>query len=225
MSVDMKFKAEMAEKVFFMSDEHFFHENIIKYCFRPYKTADEMNTDLIKIFNAHFDDDSVVFHLGDFALFRSVPEGKRIETLEGIISQLKGHHIFLMGNHDNFKYFDKLSIPNAELANPTHLLKVQIGNEQIILCHYPIEVWENKQWGAFHLHGHTHGGMVKFSASPFVPRRRDIGIDTNGLAPYRWDNLLADFIFMDGEEVEEDVSRCEIETRNFYADRQQVRDA
>jgi len=38
-------------KFFFTADEHFNHNNIIKYCNRPFKDIDEMDTMIIKRHN------------------------------------------------------------------------------------------------------------------------------------------------------------------------------
>ena len=39
-------------RVFFTSDTHFNHTNIIRYCDRPFKSTDEMNEKLIGNWNS-----------------------------------------------------------------------------------------------------------------------------------------------------------------------------
>lgn len=38
-------------RIFFSADCHFDHTNIIKYCSRPFKTIDNMNTEIVKRWN------------------------------------------------------------------------------------------------------------------------------------------------------------------------------
>ena len=56
------------DKVFFTSDTHFNHTNIIQYCQRPFKSTDEMNEAMIDNWNSVVGEDDTVFHLGDFSL-------------------------------------------------------------------------------------------------------------------------------------------------------------
>ena len=56
---------EQAQKFYFTSDTHFNHENIIKYCKRPFSSIDEHDEALIKNWNDVVPEDGIVFHLGD----------------------------------------------------------------------------------------------------------------------------------------------------------------
>ena len=53
-------------KTFFISDLHFNHENIIKYCNRPFPNVDKMNSSIINNWNSVVSKDDVVYFLGDF---------------------------------------------------------------------------------------------------------------------------------------------------------------
>lgn len=78
--------------IWFTSDLHFGHANILKFCNRPWETTDEMNADLIKNWNSVVKPDDLVFDLGDFA-FASNSKWK------DLLSQLNGHHYLILGNH------------------------------------------------------------------------------------------------------------------------------
>ena len=82
-------------KIFIISDTHFGHENIIKYCNRPFASVEEMDAAMIKNWNSTVSNNDVVLHLGDVAL------GNKDRAKE-IISQLHGKKILIMGNHDNW---------------------------------------------------------------------------------------------------------------------------
>ncbi len=77
--------------IWFTSDQHFGHENIIKYCNRPFASVDQMNFELVRRHNAVVKDDDIVFHLGDFSMH---------PRMLFILSLLKGVHYLVAGNHD-----------------------------------------------------------------------------------------------------------------------------
>ena len=79
--------------IYFISDTHFHHHNIIKYCNRPFKDVDEMNKVLIKNWNNTVTDFDTIFHLGDVALTSE-------SEMKDMIPKLKGKKILIKGNHD-----------------------------------------------------------------------------------------------------------------------------
>lgn len=80
------------QRIFFTSDLHFGHQNIIRFCNRPWKTTDEMEEALIENWNSVVTDDDIVFDLGDFAF---APNSKWKE----ILGELNGQHHLIVGNH------------------------------------------------------------------------------------------------------------------------------
>lgn len=78
---------------YFTSDLHFGHDNIIRYSGRPFRTADEMNQQLIAGWNETVAADDEVWVLGDVAL------GKIRQTL-ALVGQLAGRKVLVTGNHD-----------------------------------------------------------------------------------------------------------------------------
>jgi predicted phosphodiesterase len=80
-------------KVFFTSDTHFYHDNIIRYCRRPFKDAAHMDEVLIQNWNDTVGSDDIVFHLGDFSY------GGSAEWVR-VLNRLNGKIYLIVGNHD-----------------------------------------------------------------------------------------------------------------------------
>lgn len=85
------------KKIWFTSDLHFGHRNIIKFCNRPWETVEEMDKALIENWNSVVGKNDIVFDLGDFAF---APNWRWKE----IISQLNGKHYLILGNHEINKF-------------------------------------------------------------------------------------------------------------------------
>lgn len=78
---------------YFTADLHFGHENIIKYCARPFASVTEMNAALVANWNAVVTADDEVWVLGDVAM------GPIDDSLANV-SELHGRKILVCGNHD-----------------------------------------------------------------------------------------------------------------------------
>ena len=170
-------------KVFFTSDTHFGHRNIIKYCNRPYQNIDEMHSEMIMNWNRVVGEDDIVFHLGDFSFMK---EWKDINEL---IWSLNGQIYLIPGNHDNVNLLSR-----GELAQKFNILStlqevdIQVEDEKLrfVLCHYAMRVWNKSHYGAIHLYGHSHGTLPDDATS----RSMDVGADCNKFTPISIDDIL-----------------------------------
>ena len=85
-----------------------------------------------------------------------------------------------VGNHDgaikaHSTYFRKIA-QVMEITIKPSMYEVLSEELQIVLCHYSLLDWPDKQQGSVMLHGHCHGTMDDFNASS-ADLRFDIGID------------------------------------------------
>jgi len=76
--------------IFFTSDHHFGHTNIIKFCNRPFANVDEMNEELIRRWNEKIAPGDEVYHLGDFALITPEKLNEILDRLNGTIYLIAG---------------------------------------------------------------------------------------------------------------------------------------
>lgn len=130
-------------KTFLISDSHFNHSNIIKYCDRPFKDVEEMNKGMIEKWNSVVSKDDIVYHLGDFAF------GKR-SFIESIVQQLNGRIYLVLGNHDSHSIKGYMECGFEKVYD-----KPIIYNDYFILSHQPIE-WLDQNGVFANIYGHIH---------------------------------------------------------------------
>jgi calcineurin-like phosphoesterase family protein len=63
-------------EILFVSDTHFGHYNIIRHCNRPW-TVEEHDEKLIEAWNSAVGKKDIVYHLGDFAMFKAITGGEQ----------------------------------------------------------------------------------------------------------------------------------------------------
>ena len=145
------------DNIWFVSDSHFFHANIIKYCNRPWNSGKDevgniivtdddvkrMNEEMVRRWNSVVEKNDIVWHLGDFSF-----GGK--ENLESIFPKLNGRINLVMGNHDHYKidYYYKVGFHRV------YDRKVII-NDFVILSHAPL-MFLNDNTPFFNIYGHVH---------------------------------------------------------------------
>lgn len=139
--------------IWFSSDLHFEHKKIVQYTNRPW-TQEENTEKLIERWNSRVGVMDDVYHLGDFSFLYP----KQAQKLVDIIRQLNGKIHFIKGNHcDNrlWRIVEDYNMPHVIWIKDYHELTVQ--GQHIVMCHYPMAIWNRSHHGTWMLHGHTHG--------------------------------------------------------------------
>jgi calcineurin-like phosphoesterase family protein len=165
--------------IYFTADTHFYHENIIRLCQRPFEDVQTMNEMLIENWNSCVTDNDEIYILGDL-----VYKGKGREANE-ILKALKGKKYLIRGNHE--KYLDDPAFKTAafEWVKDYYVLFWQ--KRKFVLCHYPIFEWEGYFHDSIHLYGHVHngGGNAEYQERfrQLGSRAINVGVDVQGYRP------------------------------------------
>lgn len=130
--------------VFFTSDLHFGHKNIIRFDNRPFTSVEEMDETLIRNWNRKVNKDDLVYILGDISWYKDDKTCEIFERLNGRKILIKGNHDRVHGNIKN--YFEEI----------TDYKEITLDGKHITLCHYPIVFFNRHHYGAFMFYGHVH---------------------------------------------------------------------
>ena len=117
--------------------------------------------------------DDEVYYLGDLSFGNAKDTKKLLYRLNGKIYYIRGNHD--KGLHqwkDRFEWVKDLG-------------EVNVNGQHIVLCHYAMRTWNRSHYGAWHLYGHSHGGLPEDPIS----KSFDIGVDTNDFYPYTFDDI------------------------------------
>lgn len=161
-------------EIWFSSDHHFGHANIIRFCDRPWTAShypyspdvDAMNEALIELWNETVAPDDEVYYLGDAVM------GKINETLP-LIGLLNGTIHLTLGNHDRpHPMHGKKSLGwvkryiDAGFSSVFTSQVITDGKVSFDLCHFPFESdshdkdrfteWRLKRRGRLLICGHVH---------------------------------------------------------------------
>ena len=179
--------------IYFTSDTHFFHKNIIEYCNRPFYKDDsnEMDNTIVNNWNEKVSPIDTVYHLGDFAFTGN------IDKIRSMIASLNGNIHLIMGNHDYQNKFDRASVRSL-FKSTNDYLYIEVEDEEIdgkqgiFLCHYPMLSWAGSVRGTWQLFGHIHSGKLSGSSERDVrllPQQYDVGVDNNNFTPVSYDEV------------------------------------
>lgn len=183
--------------IFFTSDLHVGHENVLKFDSRPFRDIDHMEKVLINNFNATVPKDAITYFLGDMGMCSKT-------RLRDVVAQLNGTKVLVLGNHDggmNAMYRIGFDVVLNSAA-------LWIAGHEVTMTHCPLRgIWrenisgmkgasdgenwhgEHKQLrfsiedrGQFHLHGHIHSPNSGKSQK-ILGKQYDVGVPANNYRP------------------------------------------
>lgn len=185
--------------IWFTSDQHYGHENIIKYCNRPFGTVEEMNSQLMIRHNAMVKPEDIIYHLGDFSM-----HPRELVRLK----DLNGQHHLIAGNHDQCHPVHKNWQKKTELYLNAGFKTVSLGetltvaklDDPIWMHHLPYtgdhhdteeryNEFRPRDIGRWLLHGHVH------TTWKIKKKMINVGVDVMGYFPVDL-SLIQEFIFL-----------------------------
>lgn len=182
--------------IYFTSDNHFGHANILRWSKRSFKDVQDMEEKMVSRWNSTVQPDDTVIVVGDFAFTGS-------KERERILNRLNGFKVLVQGNHDKgHKCPRGFDLMVGEMT-------VRIGGRMVSVKHYPLKYsgmerfvadvratkfvkkvlpfWFRhaprylhrmpKDVGQWHIHGHTH------SSKKFNGRQIHVGCDAWNCTP------------------------------------------
>jgi calcineurin-like phosphoesterase family protein len=147
--------------IFFASDHHFGHANILTFKrddgtpLREFSDINHMNEHIVNCHNSVVRPNDKVYFLGDVVMSR------KTSALE-VLGRMNGEKILIKGNHDQCN-------PEAYLK----YFKDIRGSHQfegLIMTHIPIHPESLARWG-LNVHGHLHYQVVKLPLAQIPDKR------------------------------------------------------
>ncbi|MCV0367471.1 MAG: 2'-5' RNA ligase family protein [Nitrosopumilus sp.] len=162
------------KKISLLSDTHFDHGNIIKYCKRPFNSARQMNEKLMENWNANIKENDIIYFLGDMCYGR----GRR--PIDFWLGKLNGDISYIRGNHDT-DYITRASVKEDGYG-------IQYGDYKFLLKHDPHRPFGYDGWI---IHGDKHNNDLK--EYPFINQKNktvNVSADVVDYTPVNLDRII-----------------------------------
>ena len=195
----MHITLEEGQKIFFTSDLHVGHRNVINFCNRPFADVKDMDQKLIENWNSAVGENDIVFDLGDMFWFDGRHEVKKfVNRLNGKIYKIAGNHdvdsrkLFELCDPEKVTVLDDIAVVwiTGAFPEPTK-------TQEVWLCHFPLATFPHFE-RAIQLFGHIHSGPVSDNKVD-IPgkdlilkekRQYDVGVDNNDYTPVEFREIL-----------------------------------
>ena len=131
----------------YTADPHFFHQNILKHCARPFRSVAEMNRVILNNYRSTVGPEDDLWILGDVAVVHVDQAGQ----LTSMLYEIPGRKHLITGNHD------KPWVRGLDIWTSVHdLVEIRDQGTRVTLCHYPMLTWGGARRGSIQVFGHVH---------------------------------------------------------------------
>lgn len=136
--------------VYFTSDIHLGHRGVLDFDNRPWDNLEDMNEGLIKRWNDKVGKGDRVYILGDLCWLSG-------EKAKALVGRLNGNLYLIRGNHDRISKAGYRELFVSIKDYDTLHVKLMDGtNRRVVMCHYPIPLYQGHYNHSIHLYGHVH---------------------------------------------------------------------
>lgn len=169
--------------IWFTSDTHFGHDNVLEFSDRPWRSMNAMIRDIVANINARVAPNDELYILGDYSFKMTAADAS--ELRKKILCK-KVH--LVPGNHD--KDWTQPAVAGTFIVEPP-ICVLKVDGLKMVLSHFPLADWQSMSHGSWHLHGHIHSSGDGYNLMNLEQGilRYDVGIDANGHAPVSLDDL------------------------------------
>lgn len=187
-------KTSSDRNIWFTSDWHMGHlgprSGIPLWQSRGYNSASEMTQGIIDKLNELVKPNDYIFNCGDFCLNSSE------EDFKNYLSSINCQNIhYITGNHnsrikDAYKKvllekfgtleYDVYPIRYKNIIFVGDYIELNVDGKNIVMCHYPIDIFNEMGRGTYMLCGHSHYMYQKTRADCVENRRLDLSWDGHG---------------------------------------------
>ena len=173
---------------YYISDPHFGHAGIIKFCNRPFSDVREMDRQMTNLWNARVGKDDDVWILGDIVFDRH-------EDPASYLARLSGRKHLIIGNHDE---------RNVSLVDPAiggtkfgacfesvdyALRRTDGKGRKIWMSHYPLLEGPRDTW-ILYGHIHNHRNQRYWNMLREMEQSLNCSVEVNGYMPVTFEELV-----------------------------------
>jgi len=136
---------------YYIADLHLGHKNAMeKFDHRPFKTLEEQDDTIIENVNRVVMPQDNLYFIGDVSWYN--PQ-KTAELIKRINCK---NRFLLIGNHDRWI---KDGACRKLFQGVYDLKRIDDEGRIVVLCHYPLAVWDQSHRGSYHIYGHVHNNL------------------------------------------------------------------